>query len=234
MSCVEPSENSKSKDTKADGNVLPRTVVTTDGEVDDMDSFIRMLLYSNEFDIEGLVYSSSQWHHKGDGEGTTFISEMEMIRDRYGERTDLRWPGTTWMQEFIDLYSEVHPNLLLHDEDYPSPDLLRSLIKVGNIDFEGEMEKDTEGVEVSPRDNLVLTASGNDPDDDEIVFRWWQHQDVDSYPGSLKFGNLRGESVAITIPEDVTPGDDFHVILEGTDNGEPPITRYQRIILTVK
>ena len=39
----------------------PRTIVTTDGEVDDQDSFIRLLLYSNEFSIEGLVYSSSQW-----------------------------------------------------------------------------------------------------------------------------------------------------------------------------
>jgi len=33
----------------------PRTIVTTDGEIDDVDSFIRMLLYANEFQIEGLV-----------------------------------------------------------------------------------------------------------------------------------------------------------------------------------
>lgn len=31
----------------------PRTIVTTDGEIDDVDSFIRMLLYANEFRIEG-------------------------------------------------------------------------------------------------------------------------------------------------------------------------------------
>jgi len=37
----------------------PRTIVTTDGEIDDVDSFIRMLLYANEFQIEGLIYSSS-------------------------------------------------------------------------------------------------------------------------------------------------------------------------------
>jgi Protein of unknown function (DUF1593) len=36
-----------------------RTIITTDGEIDDVDSFIRMLLYANEFSIEGLVYSSS-------------------------------------------------------------------------------------------------------------------------------------------------------------------------------
>ena len=48
----------------------PRTIITTDGEIDDVDSFIRMLLYANEFNIEGLIYSSSQWHYKGDGKAT--------------------------------------------------------------------------------------------------------------------------------------------------------------------
>ncbi|PRY16384.1 uncharacterized protein DUF1593 [Pontibacter ummariensis] len=68
----------------------PRTIITTDGEVDDVDSFIRLLLYSNEFDIVGLVYSSSQWHYAGDGKGTRFISEMSNTAERYGERSELR------------------------------------------------------------------------------------------------------------------------------------------------
>ena len=123
----------------------PRTIVTTDGEIDDVDSFIRMLLYANEFKIEGLVYSSSMWHYKGDGKGTKFVSEMEMTREMYGEKTNLRWPGTEWMNGLIDAYEKVHPNLILHAEGYPTANYLRSIIRVGNIDFEGEMEKDTEG-----------------------------------------------------------------------------------------
>ncbi|MGB5666998.1 MAG: nucleoside hydrolase-like domain-containing protein [Maribacter sp.] len=123
----------------------PRTIITTDGEIDDVDSFIRMLLYSNEFQIEGLVYSSSMWHYKGDGKGTKFVSEMEMTKELYGEKTDLRWPGTQWMQGLIDAYEKVYSNLILHSEGFPTASYLRSLIKVGNIDFEGEMVKDTEG-----------------------------------------------------------------------------------------
>ncbi|GAB3991516.1 DUF1593 domain-containing protein [Spirosoma daeguense] len=123
----------------------PRTIVTTDGEVDDVDTFIRMLLYTNEFDIVGLVYSSSQWHYKGDGKGTKFTSEMPSTAKRYGERTELRWPGTTWMEVYIDKYAKVYPNLIKHAKGYPTPDHLRSLIRVGNIDFEGEMARDTEG-----------------------------------------------------------------------------------------
>ena len=123
----------------------PRTIVTTDGEIDDVDSFIRMLLYSNEFQIEGLVYSSSMWHYKGDGKGTGFTSEMEMTQKMYGEKTDLRWPGVTWMQDLINAYEKVYPNLIRHANGYPTATHLRSLVKVGNIDFEGEMDKDSEG-----------------------------------------------------------------------------------------
>lgn len=125
-----------------------RTIVTTDGEIDDVDTFIRYLMYTNEFDTEGLVYSSSMWHWKGDGKGTTFTSEMEMTRNIYGaDLTDLRWPGTRWMEELLEEYRQVHPNLLLHDENYPSAEELLKLVKVGNIDFEGEMEQRTEGSE---------------------------------------------------------------------------------------
>jgi hypothetical protein len=123
----------------------PRTIVTTDGEIDDVDSFIRMLLYANEFSIEGLIYSSSMWHYKGDGKGTKFISEMKWTKERYGERTELRWPGTNWMQELIAEYEKIYPKLSQHADGFPSADHLSSLIRVGNIDFEGAMEKDTEG-----------------------------------------------------------------------------------------
>jgi hypothetical protein len=122
-----------------------RTIVTTDGEVDDVDSFIRLLLYSNDMDIVGLVYSSSQWHYKGDGNGTLFTSEMDYTAKRYGERTELRWPGMQWMQKYIGEYAKVYENLKQHDGNYPSPEKMLSIIRVGNIDFEGEMSKNSPG-----------------------------------------------------------------------------------------
>lgn len=135
----------------------PRTIVTTDGEVDDQDSFIRLLLYANEFQLLGLVYSSSQWHYTGDGKGTKFISALQMTKDLYGERTELRWPGTTWMTEMIDRYAAVYPKLITHSKNYPEPEYLKSIVKVGNIEFEGEMEKITEGSEFIK--NILLDNS---------------------------------------------------------------------------
>lgn len=150
----------------AKGN-LPRTIVTTDGEIDDVDTFIRMLLYTNEFHVEGLIYSSSMWHYKGDGKGTKFESEMPSTKKIYGVRTDLRWAGVTWIQDLLDQYAKVYPNLLLHSKNYPTPEYLRSLVKVGNIDFEGEMEKITDGSE------WIKNKLMDETDNEEIYLQAW-------------------------------------------------------------
>ena len=107
----------------------PRIIVSQDGEVDDMDSFIRFLYYANEFDIEGIVYSSSRFHYAGDGATVP----------------PYRWTGTEWVHHYLDLYAEIYPNLRRHAPGYPSPEQLRALYKIGNIDNVGEMDKDTEG-----------------------------------------------------------------------------------------
>lgn len=144
-----------------------RTIVTTDGEIDDVDTFIRYLLYSNEFETQGLVYSSSMWHWKGDGKGTKFTSEMEMTKKIYGkDLTDLRWPGTQWIEELLEEYAKVYPNLILHDKNYPAPQKLLGLVKVGNIDFEGEMAQRTVGSKLI-REKLL------DDDDRELFLQAW-------------------------------------------------------------
>lgn len=46
--------------TARNDDAAPRTIITTDPELDDLNSMLRLLLYSNEIDIVGLVYSSSR------------------------------------------------------------------------------------------------------------------------------------------------------------------------------
>ena len=147
-------------------NKLPRTIITTDGEIDDVDTFIRMLLYSNEYQVEGLIYSSSMWHFKGDGKGTLFTSEMPMTNAMYGPIKELRWAGVQWMQELLTAYEKVYPNLSKNAKNYPTPFYLKSLVKVGNIDFEGEMEKITDGSE-------WIKSKLLDTDPDPIYLQAW-------------------------------------------------------------
>lgn len=107
-----------------------RTVITTDGEVDDQDSFIRALLYSCDMDIAGIVLTSSVFHYAGDP-----ARGIEPYR----------WTGDSWPLELIDAYAEAYDKLRVHHADYPSPERLRSLYAVGNVSYKGEMDEVTEG-----------------------------------------------------------------------------------------
>lgn len=111
-------------------NVKARTIITTDGEVDDMNSFLRYLLYSNEVDTEGIILTSSVYHYAGNSD-----KGIEPFR----------WTGETWIPEFIDSYGDVYNNLKVHDENYPTPEYLKSIYHIGNITNKGEMEEETEG-----------------------------------------------------------------------------------------
>lgn len=130
-SLEEPSQSSEAQETTTISQ-KPRTVITTDGEVDDMNSVIRALLYANEMDIAGIVLTSSTYHYAGDAE-----AGIEAFR----------WTGTEWLDNFLNAYEEVYPNLTIHAQGYPTPDYLKSVTHIGNITNVGEMEKVTDGSE---------------------------------------------------------------------------------------
>jgi len=99
-----------------------RVIVTSDGEVDDECSMVRFLLYANEWDIEGIVTSSSQYHWQGH-----------------------RWAGDDWIVPYLEAYADVYANLLLHDPGYPSPAHLAERTVLGNVKAEGDMQEETPG-----------------------------------------------------------------------------------------
>ncbi|MBW6534032.1 MAG: DUF1593 domain-containing protein [Mariniphaga sp.] len=100
----------------------PRVIVTSDGEIDDECSLVRFLLYTNEWDVEGIITSSSQYHWQGH-----------------------RWAGDGWADPYLEAYAQVYPNLSKHDPNYPKPEYLRERTVLGNVKAEGEMEEVTAG-----------------------------------------------------------------------------------------
>ena len=49
------------------------------------------------------------------------------------------------MMNYLDAYAKVYPNLKKHDKTYPTPKYLKSVTKIGNIGYEGEMDNSTDG-----------------------------------------------------------------------------------------
>ena len=130
----------------------PRVVVTTDPELDDSNSLVRYLLYSTDVQTEGLIYASSQFHWKGDGNGTLhYVPNREYTR--FG--LDI-CPCESWRwandERFIDdalaTYELVYDNLKAHNPEYPAPAALKSTIRMGNVQFDGDMASDSPGSEL--------------------------------------------------------------------------------------
>ena len=129
--------------------VRPRIVVTADPELDDNNSLIRFLLYSSDLDIEGLIYASSGYHWKGNGKGTKwFVPGREYTR--FGLDTcpceSWRWAkNERFIDDVVEGYEKVYPNLKVHNPNYPAPNELKSKIRYGNIEFDGDISKDSPG-----------------------------------------------------------------------------------------
>jgi len=102
----------------------PRVIVLTDigSDPDDMESMVRFLLYTNEFEVEALVPSTSR--HLQDS------VHPEQILKR------------------IDAYEQVLPNLRAHAQGWPTAAQLRARVKPGRPEY-GMLGvgagKDTEG-----------------------------------------------------------------------------------------
>ena len=125
----------------------PRTIVTCDPELDDNNSMVRFLLHATDFQIDGLVYTSSRFHWLGDGKGTTqFIPGGEYDNMGLGPQTSWRFnPEERFIDDIIDAYEQCYANLKVHDDRYPTPEYLRSVTKWGNCVFEGDYSYDTDG-----------------------------------------------------------------------------------------
>lgn len=89
----------------------PRVVVMTDGEVDDRSSMIRFLLYTNDVELLAIIETNSVYQREGHSK-------------------------KDWFDKQLHAYELVHPNLIIHDPDYPTADQIRALSYVGDEDPE--------------------------------------------------------------------------------------------------
>lgn len=95
-----------------------------EADPDDTQSFVRFLLYSNQWDIEGLI-------------ATTSIHQQHRVAPES-------------IVKVLEAYKKIQPNLLVHEQGYPSFESLRAKVKKGLAVYgmQGVGEgKDSEGSE---------------------------------------------------------------------------------------
>ena len=79
----------------------------------------------------------------------------------------------------------------------------------------------------------LLTAGTNDPDGHELSYQWWVYPEAGTYLKPWVIGEVDPENPWVVVPIDAA-GKTIHIILEVTDSGQPPLTRYGRMVVTVE
>ncbi|MGH7202727.1 MAG: nucleoside hydrolase-like domain-containing protein [Planctomycetaceae bacterium] len=171
---------------QAADDAKPRLVVLTDigGDPDDQQSMIRLMLYANEFEIEGLIASAAGTP----GELKEAVTKPHLIR------------------EIVDAYGKVRGNLARHASGFPDAERLMDRIKSGNpqrgLEAIGEGH-DTEGsrwiVKVVDKDDprpVNITIWGGQTDLAQALWRVRQdrgEQGLREFIGKLRVYDIANQ-----------------------------------------
>jgi hypothetical protein len=106
LATAEAEEGDSTLTAAESANQRLRIIVETDagGDPDDEQSLVRFLLYSNEWDVEGIICNRAE------------------ARD--GENLNSERTGLGIVERLVRAYGECYPHLIQHDASYPKPEVL--------------------------------------------------------------------------------------------------------------
>lgn len=115
----------------------PRIIVTTDlgADPDDQQSLVRLLVSANEFDIEGLIVSTSCWKKNQN--------------------------STAMLDAIVDAYGKVLTNLRVHAKGYPSYEHLKSISVLGQKGY--GMSDVGDGKDTRGSDLIIAAVDKSNP-----------------------------------------------------------------------
>jgi hypothetical protein len=80
---------------------------------------------------------------------------------------------------------------------------------------------------------VQINATAADPDKDKVNIVFWQYIEAGNTNEKVLI-DVKGNQARVQLPATAKTGDTFHIIVEGQDSGTPSLTRYQRVVLTIK
>lgn len=87
---------------------------------------------------------------------------------------------------------------------------------------------------VASGERIALDASAStDPDDNALSFSWSIYREAGSFVGDVNITDANKAQASFIAPS-VDAEKQLHVLLTVTDDGAPPLTRYKRIVFTVR
>lgn len=90
-------------------------------------------------------------------------------------------------------------------------------------------------ITVTSGESINLNAfNSTDPDGDSLSFFWFPYLEAGSYKGEFELGQPENAHGAHGQAPKVEKTETIHIILKVTDKGTPSLSRYKRIIVTIK
>lgn len=78
----------------------------------------------------------------------------------------------------------------------------------------------------------IDASESRDPDGNKMSFRWWVLPEAGTYKGELTIEHSGENRAIIEVPAD-SAGSSIHLVCEVTDDGEPRLSGYRRIVFEV-
>ncbi|WP_346854545.1 nucleoside hydrolase-like domain-containing protein [uncultured Draconibacterium sp.] len=155
VSCGQKSFAPEDLAVKVNKSQQARILITTDLEVDDMNGVILSLMYADQYDLAGIVWTAGMYHFSGDGGLHTlgqitpnykcYATHCEHRVKSPADLTEFRPADPTWLNRILDYYEADYKLMSKNNPNYPTPEYIRSITKVGNIEFESDYRNETEG-----------------------------------------------------------------------------------------
>lgn len=199
----------------------------------------------------GEMYPTNTTHHLKEGDSMTFLylvptglndPERPMWGSwagRYGLREEFpgknyywanqtdAWQGKTNRDNTLLRWAEHLQNDFKARLDWcvSSPDKANHPPRVK---LAGERVRSVRGGETVELD----AGASSDPDGDRLTFRWFVYPEVTDYRGPEIAIEGADRPRAVLVAPHVEAKQEVHVVLQVTDSGEPPLTRYGRVVLS--
>jgi hypothetical protein len=100
--------------------------------------------------------------------------------------------------------------------------------------FRGNVSRDIVHLTTKAGERLELDAGGStDPDNDHLSFRWYVYPEAGTYRGEVTIKNGSASRATLRLPANAA-GKTIHVILEVTDDGQPCLMSFRRLVVSVQ
>jgi hypothetical protein len=77
----------------------------------------------------------------------------------------------------------------------------------------------------------MLSAEGTkDPDGHELSYWWFVYREAGTFEEDVSLEGNVSDELRVLVPEEAV-GKTVHIVLAVTDQGDPPLSRYRRVVI---